>query len=273
MMLLLIKKVVDKLIFRGCESETDTEEFEKVCQSPLDLHFDKEIPSPRAKTQDVGTITEVGERGPQLPPKKPPRIFQKLQQQHSSITSQQYTPIETSTSPFNMSAHGQRTFSYSGSNTTDSFTNIKHPSLDSMDDLSSLKNLPATLDSCYNSHHHQQQQQEQMQRNCTVVTVSAMVDGDGDGSGTFTNVIHSKSASPHTPPSPRDVHLNEQPSPTSPVQVHQQVGGEFVTDEYYIDESLPSSMSMEAAGAGHSNGEFAKQLDTANNVVALLQVS
>ncbi|GJQ84975.1 hypothetical protein Trydic_g575 [Trypoxylus dichotomus] len=43
---------------RGCESETDTEEFEKVCQSPLDLHFDKEIPSPRTKTQDVATITE-----------------------------------------------------------------------------------------------------------------------------------------------------------------------------------------------------------------------
>ncbi|KRT86076.1 hypothetical protein AMK59_2, partial [Oryctes borbonicus] len=43
---------------RGCESETDTEEFEKVCQSPLDLHFDKEIPSPRTKTQDIATITE-----------------------------------------------------------------------------------------------------------------------------------------------------------------------------------------------------------------------
>ncbi|XP_022912849.2 RB1-inducible coiled-coil protein 1 [Onthophagus taurus] len=42
---------------RGCESETDTEEFEKVCQSPLELQFDREVQSvPR--TQDIGTLTE-----------------------------------------------------------------------------------------------------------------------------------------------------------------------------------------------------------------------
>ncbi|CAH0556839.1 unnamed protein product [Brassicogethes aeneus] len=38
-------------IDRGCESETDTEEFEKVGQSPLD-------PSPRPGTQDAATCTE-----------------------------------------------------------------------------------------------------------------------------------------------------------------------------------------------------------------------
>jgi RB1-inducible coiled-coil protein 1 len=43
---------------RGCESETDTEEFEKVGQSPFDLHFDKGIPSPRPGTQDASTLTE-----------------------------------------------------------------------------------------------------------------------------------------------------------------------------------------------------------------------
>ncbi|KAB0797111.1 hypothetical protein PPYR_08105 [Photinus pyralis] len=43
---------------RGCESETDTEEFEKVGQSPLDLHFEKEIPSPRPRTQDASTFME-----------------------------------------------------------------------------------------------------------------------------------------------------------------------------------------------------------------------
>lgn len=134
------------------------------------------------------------------------------------------------------------------------------------------------MESCYNSHHHQQQQQqEQEQRKhvqlCNIgITVSDdCADCDGD-SGGFVNPLCSKSASPHTPSSSRDVHLNEQLSPTSPVQVHQQVAAEFVTDEYYIDESLPSSLSMEAAGAGQCQGEYAKQLDTANNVVALLQV-
>ncbi|KAG5869946.1 hypothetical protein JTB14_026467 [Gonioctena quinquepunctata] len=43
---------------RGCESETDTEEFEKVGQSPLELHFDKTIPSPRPRMQDASTLTE-----------------------------------------------------------------------------------------------------------------------------------------------------------------------------------------------------------------------
>nr|CAH7722811.1 unnamed protein product [Callosobruchus chinensis] len=55
---------------RGCESETDTEEFEKVGQSPLELHFDKNLPSPRSVTavassrpgptqhQDASTLTE-----------------------------------------------------------------------------------------------------------------------------------------------------------------------------------------------------------------------
>ncbi|KAL3281810.1 hypothetical protein HHI36_005010 [Cryptolaemus montrouzieri] len=43
---------------KGCESETDTEEFEKVGQSPMDLNFDKDIPSPRRGTQDASTLTE-----------------------------------------------------------------------------------------------------------------------------------------------------------------------------------------------------------------------
>ncbi|XP_060518721.1 RB1-inducible coiled-coil protein 1 isoform X2 [Cylas formicarius] len=37
-----------KDIDKGCESETDTEEFEKVSQSPLELHFDKEAISQAA---------------------------------------------------------------------------------------------------------------------------------------------------------------------------------------------------------------------------------
>lgn len=43
---------------RGCESETDTEEFEKVSQSPLELNFDKNIPTLQPRTQDASTFTE-----------------------------------------------------------------------------------------------------------------------------------------------------------------------------------------------------------------------
>ncbi|KAK4880673.1 hypothetical protein RN001_008819 [Aquatica leii] len=43
---------------KGCESETDTEEFEKVGQSPLDLHFEKDLSSPRPRTHDASTLTE-----------------------------------------------------------------------------------------------------------------------------------------------------------------------------------------------------------------------
>ncbi|CAH1965748.1 unnamed protein product [Acanthoscelides obtectus] len=41
---------------KGCESETDTEEFEKVGQSPLELNFDKQLPSPQTATA-AGTTT------------------------------------------------------------------------------------------------------------------------------------------------------------------------------------------------------------------------
>lgn len=210
------------LLFRGCESETDTEEFEKVGQSPFDLHFDKGIPSPRPGTQDASTLTEVGERNP-LPPKKPPRTFQKPH-------------IQTTQDDPNSSL--QRTLSISGSQSnTESFTNLKNPSLESIDELSSLKNFSSNTESCFNSHHQQMQ----------------------GYNSTF--LFRSKSISPHTPQSPKGE------SPNSPVMGHQH--NDFVNDEFYIDESLPSSLSIET---GQSQGEFVKQLDTANNVVALLQV-
>ncbi|XP_044750308.1 RB1-inducible coiled-coil protein 1 isoform X2 [Coccinella septempunctata] len=43
---------------RGCESETDTEEFEKVGQSPLELNFNKEARPKKPNTQDVSTSIE-----------------------------------------------------------------------------------------------------------------------------------------------------------------------------------------------------------------------
>ncbi|XP_018336634.1 RB1-inducible coiled-coil protein 1 isoform X4 [Agrilus planipennis] len=134
---------------KGCESETDTEEFEKVGQSPLELHFDKDVPSGRARTQDVATLTE------------------------QSLAC--------------------------------GYDNSAPP-------------------------------------------------------------ISSKSVvSPSVLQSPIK---NEHISPISPIQGCQPAN-EFVTDEYYIDESLPSSLSIETGG--HSQGEFVRQLDNANNVVALLQ--
>lgn len=143
----------------------------------------------------------------------------------------------------NTSLQSQRTMSFSGSQSnTESFTNVKNPSLESIDELSSMKNFNSNTESCFNSHHQQMQ------------------------SFASAHFSRSKSLSPHTPQSPKDLQV-EQLSPSSPIQGHQP--NEFITDEFYIDESLPSSLSIEAA---QSQGEFVRQLDTANNVVALLQV-
>lgn len=183
-------------------------------QSPYEL---------KPGTQDASTSTEVGERSP-LPPRKPPRSLPK-------------PPHHCSTD--------ERTSSIS---ITESFTNVKNPSLESIDELSSLKNFTAisTTESCFNSHYQQ----------------------------TAGFLLRSKSLSPHTPQSPRDGQQQQQHSnnnvqdcsPNSSGSGHQQQQ-DFASDEFYIDESLPSSLSIE-----QSQGEVVKQLDTANNVVALLQV-
>lgn len=180
----------------------------------------------RPGTQDVSTLTEVGEQNI-FPPKKPPRSFQK-------------TPfsLQIQTSQDDALPMLQRALSnsVSQSNTDSSFTNLKNPSLESIDELSSLRNFTTSnTESCFNSHHQQMQN---------------------------ISFFRSKSISPHTTPqSPKGGE-----TPNSPVLGHQH---DFVSDEFYIDESLPSSLSLET---GHSQGEFVKQLDTANNVVALLQV-
>lgn len=155
-------------------------------------------------------------------------------------------------STYNVSLHSQRTLSISGSQSnTESFTNIKNPSLESIDELSSLRNFTSNTESCFNSHHQQ---------------ILMNINSHHHHQTTTNNIIlRSKSLSPHTPQSPKDLQHTEQ-SPNSPVG-HQP--NEFVNDEYYIDESLPSSLSIET---GQSQGEFVRQLDTANNVVALLQV-
>ena len=188
----------------------------------------------KSKTHDATTTAEVGEVYP-LPPKKPPRTFQK------PYTSSLHTVESFS----NLNTNLQHTPSINSSQSnTDSFSHIKNPSLESIDELCSLRNFPSNIDSCFNSHYQQQIH-----------------------SHTSTNSCRSKSLSPHTPQSPKDIAVIEQTSPVSPVQVHQP--SEFVNDEYYIDESLPSSLSMDA---GQCHGEYVKQLDTANNVVAILQV-
>lgn len=211
-------------IFRGCESETDTEEFEKVGQSPLELNFNKEAASQKPITQDVSTSTEVGERN-LIPPKKPPRTFQKS-------STNQAVSIEGSAC--------QRTLSISGSQSNnESFINVKNPSLDSIDEFYSLKSFSYTTDneSCFYSHYQK------------------MPTGPS-------SLLQSPSS--HTPVSPKNLTVE---SPKSSNAGHQTT--DFINDEFYIDESLPSSLSIET---GQSQSEFDKQLDTANSVVALLQV-
>ncbi|CAH1142100.1 unnamed protein product [Phyllotreta striolata] len=202
---------------KGCESETDTEEFEKVSQSPLEMNFDKNITTLQPRMQDASTFTEVSEKL-NVPPKKPVRIFYRSQDyQHASL---QY----------------QRTLSICSN--TESITN--HKNHHSSDEFSNSK----STDNCHISHEK---------------TLYG------------TNLLTAKSVSPHTPQSSRN-------SPNSPCLGHQMSnvsgasasgGSDFANDEFFIDESLPSSLSIET---GHSQcSEFNKQLDTAHNVVALLQ--
>lgn len=62
-------------------------------------------------------------------------------------------------------------------------------------------------------------------------------------------------------------------SPSSPCSSQgRQQGAEFVTDEYYIDESLPSSLSIEGTTTTQSQGELSRQLEQANSVIAIFQV-
>lgn len=209
----------------------------------MELNFDQknQIPSPRPRTtQDVATITEVGERSP-VPPKKPPRTF--LNKSHTHSSDEHFSNVIL-----------QRTLSVSSTQSnTESFTNVKHPSLDSIDELTSLRHVNSNSESCFNSHYQQMQ-----------------------NSIFFSTSSRSKSISPHTPQSPQGgggvPNLN---SPHSPFLGHQPAysssANDFLNDEFYIDESLPSSLSIET---GHSQGDYiVKQLDTANSVVALLQVS
>lgn len=215
------------------------------------MNFDKnQLPSPRERaTQDASTLTEVGERSP-VPPKKPPRTFLNKSHTHSSD--------EHSSSNVNQM---QRTLSVSSTQSnTESFTNVKHPSLDSIDELSSLRNVNSNTESCFNSHHQQMQ-----------------------NSHFFSMSSRPKSLSPHTPQSPQGGGgcggIGTVPNPTSPHSPflgHQPTcssssANDFLNEEYFIDESLPSSLSIET---GQNQGDcIVKQLDTANSVVALLQVS
>ncbi|XP_017768495.1 PREDICTED: RB1-inducible coiled-coil protein 1 isoform X6 [Nicrophorus vespilloides] len=54
-----------KELEKGCDSETDTDEFEKVGQSPQELQFDKVLSSLRPGCQDASTITTETSRNEQ----------------------------------------------------------------------------------------------------------------------------------------------------------------------------------------------------------------
>ncbi|XP_030761433.1 RB1-inducible coiled-coil protein 1 isoform X2 [Sitophilus oryzae] len=225
---------------KGCESETDTEEFEKVGQSPLELTFPQGaaqavISAPKVtEKQDASTSTEA--RNQVLPPKKPPRSFHRASQSFDT---------------------DQRTLSTS---TNESFTNIKNISLDSIDELSSIKNFSnATTESCFNSHYNQALSKEQSSSlsSTSSLHLSENIARSNVASHYGTSSLMLSRSKSVSPQSPRDN--------ASPQMCHQQQ--DFVSDEFYIDESLPSSV-----GTGNSQGsEFVRQLDNANIVVAMLQ--
>lgn len=200
------------------------------------MNFDQksQIPSPRRRTtQDVASITEVGERSP-VPPKSPEFLNNK---------SHSLSPEENSTSNL---LHRTLNINSLHSN-TDIFSNLKHLSFDSITEFTSLGNILSTQ-SCFNSHNQQM----------------------------LSNIFYSRtpSISPHTSQTPQGGTYPNVNSPHSPFLGHQEPfsssANDFLSDEYYIDESLPSSLNSET---GHSQGDYmVKQLDTANSVVALLQV-
>ncbi|XP_066138887.1 RB1-inducible coiled-coil protein 1 isoform X2 [Euwallacea fornicatus] len=236
---------------KGCESETDTEEYEKISENPLELAYPQTVSTGVGSSHilektDASTSTE--ERSQILPPKKPPRSFRVAQ-------SFEADPL-------------QRTPSIS---TNESFSNIKNISLDSIDELSSIKNFSSTTDSCFNSHYNQSAFCKD-QASClsstntsslhltdvTSLSINSKVNILSHYQGCSLMLSRSKSISPQ---SPRDISFQDT---VSPQLIHQ---SDFSTDEFYIDESLPSSV-----GTGNSQGsEFVRQLDTANIVVAMLQ--
>ncbi|XP_076271158.1 autophagy-related 17 isoform X2 [Rhynchophorus ferrugineus] len=234
----------------GCESETDTEEFEKVVQSPLELTFPQEAASgvsPASQMKEKQELfRSIEVRNQVLPPKKPPRSF------HRAAQSFDIDPL-------------QRTLSIS---TNESFTNIKNMSLDSIDELSSIKNFSNTSESYFNSHCNQTTSRDHP--NFPTSTSSLHLSEAASLSNLLKSTVtshygnsslmlgRSKSVSPQ---SPREGIFQDN---ASPQMGHQP---DFVNDEFYIDESLPSSV-----GTGNSQGsEFVRQLDTANIVVAMLQ--
>lgn len=195
-------------ISRGFESETDTEEFEKVGQSPIDFQNKNSAMgssnlADSKSRQDASTITEVG-RGTktfpsssQLPPKKPPRSFS------TSLSNKKQAICRQDESMLNKS-------------------------------LRFDINIPSSSTSFREDE----------------LTESAM----------------------------NQLNENSNPIPDhSPSQSlgggHQQMPSEFVTTEYYIDESMPSSLSTDGGGSIMlPPAELMRQLDDSNNVVALLQV-
>ncbi|XP_066254083.1 RB1-inducible coiled-coil protein 1 isoform X2 [Euwallacea similis] len=236
---------------KGCESETDTEEYEKISENPLELAYPQTVSTGVGSSHvlekiDASTSTEV--RSQILPPKKPPRSFRVVQ-------SFEADPL-------------QRTPSIS---TNESFSNIKNISLDSIDELSSIKNFSSTTDSCFNSHYNQNAYCKDQATYLSSTNTSSLhlTDVTSLSINSKANILshyqgcslmlsRSKSISPQ---SPRDMSFQET---VSPQLIHQ---SDFSTDEFYIDESLPSSV-----GTGNSQGsEFVRQLDTANIVVAMLQ--
>lgn len=229
------------LNYRGCESETDTEEFEKVGQSPLELQFDcKNVAaiSPRPGTHDAATLTEVGHMSSCcVPPRKPPRSFHKSSIEHTTRNHHPQPHSTTDTQPH------------------------------SVQQSQSLAVLPVSP--CIE---HNLKLETHNNESCTTndeTDLASRIVGVGEETG-FVGLKKSISLSSNHHHQSKGLNP-ELLSPCSPCssQGHPQAI-EFVTDEFYIDESMPSSLSIE--GTTQSQGELSRQLDQANTVIALFQV-
>lgn len=265
-------------------------------QSPLELQFEssKNTQAVSGHT-DASTITEVGQY-PQFPPKKPPRMFLKSSQN-----------VSQNPAVLNVSLCVQHNFLESENQSSVNDHNlIVTAVLNSQNN--ECQNLSIILDeSCFSNasdNSNNNESNKEIDNYCSslppqdsgfssgsIIKKSISLNtskflphkNDSDSGFASTSLKKSLSLSSQlqmTQMSSKTKSLStlyhpfkfpqDTMSPSSPCssQGHP-INLEFVTDEFYIDESMPSSLSIEGTT---SQGEMSRQLEQANNVIALFQV-
>lgn len=311
-------------MFRGCESETDTEEFEKVGQSPLELQFEsKSTNLSRPGTHDVSTLTEVGLYN--VPPKKPPRMFLKTSIDSQTNKLLNYFNPENSGNPENpgnpanfANPENPETKNYLNNSAHNPFIdgtavlqistcvqhNCQQPETNTKSEIIEMIGANTTVvDYFSQKDYHKQHKNESIffaRNSCSTGEDSGYSNSSMKKSMSLVSSeqnfplmtpqlkkslsltspykVSCKMPNSYTKVMPADVKFipgdtklipQDSLSLCSPCssQGHQNL--EFVTDEFYIDESMPSSLSIEGTS---SQGEISRQLEQANNVIALFQV-